>query len=189
MKKNVKSENMANYAEDAKEYNNCIDKIKSVTTEFNELGKQCTEAGENLNVALADVERARVAYSQASRELHATQRLIEQFKEKKNNKDLTRAEIRNIDDFLNSARECFYDAYQKEQMASAEFEASKNRVLSLKKKKTALETKLLSAEQKVAEAFNVFCDVVKKIEKKYGLRTDKNKLLKMPIPSEVADEK
>ena len=62
-------------------------------------------------------------------------------------------------------------------------------LLSLKKKKTALETKLLSAEQKVAEAFNVFCEVVKKIEKKYGLRTDKNKLLKMPIPSEVADEK
>lgn len=189
MKKNVKIDNILNYAEDAKEYNNCIDEVKRVTTEFNELSKQFTQAGDNIKIALADVRRAKVNYEQASKELHATQRLIEETKAKKNNKDLTRAEIATIDSFLTSAYECFYKSYQAEQMARAEFEARKDRATSLEKGKLALETRLMSAEQKVTEAFNKFYEVVKKIEKLYGLRTNKNKLIKMPIPSETADEK
>lgn len=184
MKKKLKQNNTDQYLEDARRYNECYDNAQSAIIELNKVSKECSEAEEMLKAMRIEVDNASKKYSEASAEFHAIGRLIEDLKQKESADSLTESEKRMVEAKLASAYQLFYKAFNEEQTRKAELMACKNRAEVLLTQKERAEYRLVVAEREVHVKFDRFYDVAKMIEKKYGLHTSKNKLLRMPVSTD-----
>lgn len=186
MKKNNRLNKTEKYLEDARMYNECYDSAQSAIIELNKISKECREAEEILKVVRTSVESASKTHSKARAELHAAARLIEDLKRAKQNADLTltESEKKMLESKLASAYQFFYEAYNEEQTASAELVTAQKKAETLIEQKEHAEYRLVVAEKDVRKTFERFYDVAKMIERKYGLHTSKNKLLRMPISTD-----
>lgn len=184
MKKNVKHYKTEKYTEDARRYNECYDAAQSAIIELNKVSKECGEAEKILSVMRVEVENASKAYSDASAVFHATGRVIEDLKKKKQDATLTGSEKKMLETKLASAYQFFYEAYNEEQARKVELLSCKNRAEALLEQKEKAEFRLEVARKNVRKQFERFYDIAKMIERKYGLYTSKNKLLRMPLESD-----
>ena len=184
MKNNFKHNKTEKYTEDARRYNECYDSAQSAIIELNKVSKECGEAEKILNAMRVEVENASKAYSDASAVFHATGRVIEDLKKKKQDETLTYSEKKMLETKLASAYQLFYEAYNEEQARKVELLSCKKRAEALLEQKEKAEFRLEVARKNVRKQFERFYDIAKMIERKYGLYTSKNKLLRMPLESD-----
>lgn len=159
-----------NYHEDALRYNALYDEAQKSAREFNELSRVHADACSHVKLAEDDAARAIEEYRDASAVLHSTARYIEELKRTGGSASV-----------ISAAHEEFYKAYNKQQLAASNLESAKSRVIKYRKKVEQSQTQVLLAQNKVREIFDRFYDVARMIERKYGLKTNKNRLLKLPV--------